>query len=51
MWTFVWLMSLVLNSHDGLEPTDRLIPPGWQGNPWGPEATRRGGTARSRRSP
>jgi hypothetical protein len=40
MWTFVWLMSLVYNSHDGLEPTDRLIPPGWQGNPWGPEATR-----------
>jgi Permuted papain-like amidase enzyme, YaeF/YiiX, C92 family len=25
---------------DGLEPTDRLVPPGWQGNPWGPEATR-----------
>ena len=40
MLTFVWLMSLVLNSHDGLEPTDRLIPPGWKGNPWGPEATR-----------
>jgi len=40
MMTIVWLMSLVINSHDGLEPTDRLIPPGWQGNPWGPEATR-----------
>ncbi len=40
MWTFVWLMSLAYNSHDGLEPTDRLIPPGWQGNPWGPAATR-----------
>jgi hypothetical protein len=39
MLTFVWMMSLVLNSHDGLEPTDRLIPPGWKGNPWGPEAT------------
>ncbi len=39
MLTFVWLMSLVYNRHDGLEPTDRLIPPGWQGNPWGPEAT------------
>ena len=39
MWTIVWMMSLVWNSHDGLEPTDRLIPPGWQGNPWGPEAT------------
>ena len=40
MMTFVWLLSLVYNSHDGLEPTDRLIPPGWQGNPWGPEATK-----------
>jgi len=40
MLTIVWLMSLVLNSHDGLEPTDRLVPAGWKGNPWGPEATR-----------
>lgn len=40
MWTFVFLMSLVWNRHDGLEPTDRLVPPGWQGNPWGPEATK-----------
>lgn len=39
MMTIVWLMSMVLNSHDGLEPTDRLVPPGWKGNPWGPEAT------------
>jgi len=39
MWTFVWLMATVYGGHDGLEPTDRLIPPGWQGNPWGPEAT------------
>src|SRR3954452_8706356 len=46
MMTLVWLMSLVLNSHDGLEPTDRLVPPGWKGNPWGPAATvaRRDGT-------
>lgn len=40
MMTIIWLMSLVWNSHDGLEPTDRLIPPGYTGNPWGPEATR-----------
>lgn len=39
MWTFVWLTTVIFNSHDGLEPTDRLVPPGWQGNPWGPEAT------------
>ena len=38
MLTLIWLVSTVLNSHDGLEPTDRLAPPGWQGNPWGPEA-------------
>ena len=24
---------------DGLEPTDRLVPPGFVGNPWGPVAT------------
>jgi hypothetical protein len=39
MWTLVWLMTIVLSSHDGKEPTDRLVPDGWQGNPWGPEAT------------
>ena len=39
MWTFVWCMTL-LYSNDGKEPTDRLIPAGWQGNPWGPEATK-----------
>lgn len=40
MWTFVWCMTTLFGGHDGLEPTDRLIPPGWKGNPWGPEATR-----------
>ena len=40
MLTIVWLMSMTLNTHDGLEPTDRLVPPGWKGNPWGPEATK-----------
>jgi hypothetical protein len=40
MLTLIWLMSLAYNSHDGLEPTDRLIPPGWKGNPWGPEANK-----------
>ena len=39
MWTFVWCVS-VLFSRDGLEPTDRLVPPHWEGNPWGPAATR-----------
>jgi len=35
-----WLVLFIRGGGDGLEPTDRLIPPGWQGNPWGPEATR-----------
>jgi hypothetical protein len=38
MWTAIWLTA-TLFGRDGLEPTDRLVPPGWQGNPWGPEAT------------
>src|SRR3954451_22956182 len=38
MWTFVWFMTVVVNGNDGKEPTDRLIPATWQGNPWGPEA-------------
>lgn len=40
MWTFVWCVTVLFNGHDGKEPTDRLIPANWQGNPWGPEATR-----------
>jgi hypothetical protein len=39
MWTAIWLISVAFGSHDGQEPTDRLVPPGWRGNPWGPEAT------------
>lgn len=38
MWTLIWLTT-ALFGNDGKEPTDRLVPPGWQGNPWGPEAT------------
>ena len=34
------LFILVFSHHDGKEPTDRLAPPGWQGNPWGPDATK-----------
>jgi hypothetical protein len=33
------LLIVIFTHHDGKEPTDRLIPPGWQGNPWGPAAT------------
>lgn len=39
MWTFIWLVTTVFGrTRDGLESTDRLVPPGYQGNPWGPEA-------------
>jgi hypothetical protein len=40
MWQIAWLMMVLFGGHDGKEPTDRLIPADWQGNPWGPEATR-----------
>ena len=35
-----WILALSVQfqAHDNLEPTDRLIPPGWKGNPWGPAA-------------
>ena len=39
MWKLVALVVLLGNRPDGLEPTDRLAPPGWTGNPWGPAAT------------
>jgi len=39
MWNLVWCITVLFNGHDGLEPTDRLVPAHWQGNPWGPKAT------------
>jgi hypothetical protein len=39
MYTLIWLLAVVFGRPDALEPTDRLIPENWQGNPWGPEAT------------
>jgi len=42
MWTFIWLVTMVFGrTRDGLESTDRLVPPGYQGNPWGRKPTRR----------
>ena len=38
MWKLVGLIVLVGGGRDNLEPTDRLAPRGWVGNPWGPEA-------------
>ncbi len=39
MRVLLWLLMAFSNRPDGLEATDRLIPPGWVGNPWGPAAT------------
>lgn len=32
------ILMLIFNANDGLEPSDYLVPPGWEGNPWGPQA-------------
>ena len=32
------LVYLLAHAHDQCEATDRLAPPGWQGNFWGPSA-------------
>lgn len=46
MWKLVGLIVLVGGGRDNLEPTDRLTPPGWVGNPWSPAAyaARKAGT-------
>ncbi|MDX2038829.1 MAG: YiiX/YebB-like N1pC/P60 family cysteine hydrolase [Isosphaeraceae bacterium] len=38
MWTVLGFFLLLKSGHDNLEPTDRLIPVGYVGNPWGPTA-------------
>jgi Permuted papain-like amidase enzyme, YaeF/YiiX, C92 family len=40
MWKLVGLIVLLNGGRDNLEPTDRLTPKGWLGNPWGPAAYR-----------
>jgi len=37
---FTWVLALLLNPPQEAEMTERLAPPGWQGNYWGPEATK-----------
>jgi hypothetical protein len=39
MLKVLWLVASFYFGHDNLEGTDRLKPPGWKGNAWGPEAT------------
>src|SRR2546430_981537 len=37
---FTWVLTLLLNPPQEAEMSERLAPPGWQGNYWGPEATK-----------
>lgn len=39
MKLLLWVLMMYAGRHDGLEATDRLVPPGFVGNPWGPRAT------------
>ena len=38
-WFACWLVALSSHERGAAEPTDRMVPPGWTGNPWGPAAT------------
>jgi hypothetical protein len=40
MWKLIGLIVLLGSRPDGKEATDRLVPPGYVGNPWGPVATK-----------
>ena len=47
-----WVLRLLLHPPQEAEMSERLAPPGWQGNYWGPEATKgpsRGQDAADRR--
>ena len=40
MRVLLWIIMAMNGGYDGgKEPTDKLVPPGFQGNPWGPAAT------------
>jgi Permuted papain-like amidase enzyme, YaeF/YiiX, C92 family len=35
-----WVLALLINAPQEAEMSERMAPPGWQGNFWGPEATK-----------
>src|SRR5271169_2611507 len=37
---FGWVLAVLLNPPREAEMSERMAPPGWQGNFWGPEATK-----------
>ncbi|GIW88676.1 MAG: hypothetical protein KatS3mg108_3000 [Isosphaeraceae bacterium] len=39
IWVYCWMVALSTQAANPGGPTDHLRPPGWQGNPWGPQAT------------
>ena len=40
LWILRWLILFGAHAQDVRDLSDRFAPPGWQGNPWGPAATR-----------
>src|SRR4051794_29708793 len=40
IWVLRWLILFGAHAQDVRDLSDRFAPPGWQGNPWGPVATR-----------
>lgn len=39
IWVYCWIVAISTQASDPGGPTDRMRPPGWEGNPWGPKAT------------
>ena len=40
LWFFCWTIALFNYEQGAAEPTDRMVPPGFSGNFWGPAASR-----------
>jgi hypothetical protein len=40
LWLMRWVLIVAAHAQDVRDPSDRFVPPGWQGNPWGPAVTR-----------
>jgi hypothetical protein len=39
-WILRWTLIIAAHAQDVREPSHQFVPPGWQGNPWGPAVTR-----------
>ena len=38
LWILRWMILLGAHAQDVRDPSEQFVPPGWQGNPWGPAA-------------